>query len=213
MMATNPRWRQPLRVWRDYFAGWIETPDTEAQMLASVMFDLRPIGGARHLFDDLQEETLEAAGRNSIFVGHMTANSLKHTPPLGLFRGFATVRSGEHRNQLDLKMNGVVPVVDLARLYALRGGLRPVNTRARLEAALAAGLISGSGGRDLIDAYDLIAETRLKMQAAEAAAGAPPDNFMAPSELSDLERSHLRDAFVVVRTMQSAAGQGKGILG
>jgi CBS domain-containing protein len=213
MMATNPRWRQPLRVWRDYFRSWIAEPDEEAQMLASVMFDLRPIGGARHLFDDLQEATLAAAAKNSIFVSHMTANSLKHAPPLGLFRGFATVRSGEHKNQLDLKMNGVVPVVDLARLYALRGQITEVNTRARLEAALQAGLISGTGGRDLIDAYDLIAETRLERQAEDVRAGRKPDNFMAPSDLSDLERSHLRDAFVVVRTMQSAAGQGSGMLG
>ncbi|MEM6739804.1 MAG: putative nucleotidyltransferase substrate binding domain-containing protein, partial [Pseudomonadota bacterium] len=131
---------------------------------------------------------------------------------LGLFRGFATVRSGEHKNQLDLKMNGVVPVVDLGRLYALTGGSREVNTRARLEAALAGGVISGTGGRDLIDAYDLIAETRLEHQAEEVRAGAQPDNFMPPSDLSDLERSHLRDAFVVVRTMQSAVGQGKGLL-
>jgi len=212
MMATNPRWRQPLRVWRDYFAGWIATPDPEAQMLASVMFDLRPIGGADHLFENLREEVLAAAGRNSIFVSHMVANSLKHTPPLGLFRGFATIRSGERKNQLDLKMNGVVPVVDLGRLYALMGGLMQVNTRARLEAALAAGIISGTGGRDLIDAYDLIAETRLEKQAEDVRAGARPDNFMAPSDLSDLERSHLRDAFVVVRTMQSAVGHGKGML-
>ncbi len=213
MMATNPRWRQPLHVWRDYFRRWIAAPDSEAQMLASVMFDLRPIGGARHLFDALRDETLAAAARNSIFVGHMTANSLKHVPPLGLFRGFATIRSGEHKNELDLKMNGVVPVVDLGRLYALGGELREVNTRLRLEAALKAGLISGAGGRDLIDAYDLIAETRLERQAEEVRAGRAPDNFMAPSDLSDLERSHLRDAFVVVRTMQSAAGQGKGMLG
>ncbi|MEM6741944.1 MAG: DUF294 nucleotidyltransferase-like domain-containing protein, partial [Pseudomonadota bacterium] len=128
MMATNPRWRQQLAVWRRYFAGWIANPDPKAQMLASVMFDLRPIGGAKHLFDGLQAETLAAAGKNSIFVGHMVANSLGHTPPLGLFRGFATVRSGEHKNQLDLKMNGVVPVVDLGRLYALTGGSREVNT-------------------------------------------------------------------------------------
>ena len=36
MMATNPRWCQPLRIWRDYFASWIEKPDPEAQMLASM---------------------------------------------------------------------------------------------------------------------------------------------------------------------------------
>ena len=209
MMATNPKWCQPVRVWRDYFEGWVARPDPMAQMLASVMFDLRPIGGATALFRDLQAETLENAARNSIFVAHMISNSLKHTPPLGLLRGFATIRSGEHRNHIDMKLNGVVPVVDLGRIYALRGKLTVVNTRARLLAAEEAGVISVSGARDLIEAYDLIAESRLKNQAALVKMGRKPDNFLAPSDLSDFERSHLRDAFVVVRTMQSsAAGRG-----
>jgi len=213
MMATAERWCQPVRVWRDYFAGWIAKPSPEAQMLASVMFDLRPIGGAAGLFGDLQAETLEAAAKNSIFVAHMISNSLKHTPPLGLIRGFATIRSGEHRNQIDLKHNGVVPVADLARVYALQGRLSPANTRARLLAAAEAGVISRSGAEDLTLAYDLIAETRLSNQARAIRAGRKPDNYLAPAELSDFERSHLRDAFVVVRTMQSAVGHGKGMLG
>ncbi|MCB2104805.1 MAG: histidine kinase, partial [Rhodobacteraceae bacterium] len=213
MMATNPRWCQKVSVWRDYFRGWIATPNPEAQMLASVMFDLRPIGGAASLFGNLQAATLEAAAKNSIFVAHMVSNSLKHTPPLGLLRGFATIRSGEHRNQIDLKHNGVVPVADLARVYALQGRLAAANTRARLLAAAEAGVISAAGARDLTEAYDLIAETRLANQARQIKAGRKPDNYLAPSDLSDFERSHLRDAFVVVRTMQSAVGQGKGMLG
>jgi CBS domain-containing protein len=213
MMATNPRWCQPVRVWRQYFMGWIARPDPEAQMLASVMFDLRPIGGSVALFRDLQAETLAAAARNSIFLAHMISNSLKHTPPLGLLRGFATIRSGEHRNHVDMKMGGVIPVVDLGRVYAMQGRLGAVNTRARLLAAEAAHVISASGARDLIEAYDMIAGFRLESQAALVKAGRKPDNFMAPSDLSDFERSHLRDAFVVVRTMQSALGHGKGALG
>jgi CBS domain-containing protein len=147
--------------------GWIAKPSPEAQMLASVMFDLRPIGGHFSLFADLQEETLAAASKNSIFVAHMVSNSLKHQPPLGLFRGFATVRSGEHKNTIDLKHNGVVPVTDLGRVYALKGRLTEVNTRARLLAAIEAGSVSATGGRDLIDAYDMIAQTRLEHQAAQ----------------------------------------------
>jgi CBS domain-containing protein len=212
MMATNIKWRQPLRVWRQYFRSWITTPNPEAQMLASVMFDLRPIGGDFSLFSDLQSETLGAAAKNSIFVGHMIANSLKHHPPLGLFRSFATVRSGEHKNRIDLKMNGVVPVVDLGRIYALQGSLPEVNTRARLLAAIEAKTVSASGGGDLLAAYDMIAETRLAHQAAQIRNGTAPDNFMAPTDLSDFERSHLRDAFVVIKTMQNAAGSGRGIL-
>lgn len=212
MMATNPRWRQPRRIWRNYFEDWITHPSPEAQMLASVMFDLRAIGGDASLLAGLQAETLGMAAQNSIFVAHMISNSLKHQPPLGLIRGFATIRSGQHQGHIDMKMNGVVPVADLARVYALKGRLAPVNTRARLEAAEAAGVISGNGARDLIAAYDLIQTLRLQNQAHLVRAGRRPDNYLAPSDLADIERSHLRDAFVVVRTMQSALGQGRGVL-
>ncbi|GHB45668.1 histidine kinase [Pseudovibrio japonicus] len=212
MMATNPRWSQPLAVWKSYFEGWIKTPDPEAQMLSSVMFDLRPIGGDTSLFEDLQAQTLEASSRNSIFVAHMISNSLKHTPPLSLLRGLATIRSGEHKNSLDMKHNGVVPVVDLARIYALQGQIGAVNTRARLEEARETGQLSKSGAGDLLDAYDLIAETRIQHQADLVKQGAQPDNFLQPSTLSDFERSHVRDAFVVVKSMQSAIGHGRGML-
>ncbi|RNF33160.1 DUF294 nucleotidyltransferase-like domain-containing protein [Paracoccus methylarcula] len=213
MMATNPRWRQPRDVWRRYFRDWIASPDPEAQMLASVMFDLRAIGGDGALLAGLQVETLERAEKNSIFVAHMVTNSLKHRPPLGLIGGFATIRSGEHRDHIDMKHGGVVPVTDLARIYALQGRLTPVNTRARLQDAEAKGVISGSGARDLIAAYDLIQTVRLDNQADLIGAGRPPDNYLSPAGLPDFERSHLRDAFVVVRGMQSAAGHGKGFLG
>ncbi|MEH6772452.1 MAG: DUF294 nucleotidyltransferase-like domain-containing protein [Cereibacter changlensis] len=210
MMATNPQWRQPLKVWREYFQRWVQQPDPMAQMLSSVMFDLRPIGGDTTLFEALQVDTLHMAAKNSIFVAHMIANSLKHTPPLGLIRGFATIRSGEYKNHIDLKHNGVVPVTDLGRVYALIGRLSAANTRARLQGAEATGVISISGARDLIEAYDMIAQIRLENQARLIRSGRAPDNFLAPSDLSDFERSHLRDAFVVVRTMQSALGSARG---
>ena len=206
MMATNPRWRQPRQVWQRYFADWINEPDEEAQMLASVMFDLRPIAGDVAIFEDLQAQTLALAKKNSIFVRHMIGNALKHQPPLGVFRGLSLIRSGAHKNTLDLKHAGVVPITDLGRVYALKGGITELNTPARIRAAAGAGIISELGGRDLIDAYDFIAETRLNHQAAQIRAGAQPDNFMDPATFSELERNHLRDAFLVVKTMQSALG-------
>ena len=88
--------------------------------------------------------------------------------------------------------------------------LRPVNTRKRIEAATGTNAVSASGGQDLLDAYDVIAQARLEHQARQVAAGKAPDNYLPPPDLSDFERSHLRDAFVVVRTMQAAVGQGRG---
>ncbi len=112
-----------------------------------------------------------------------------------------------------MKHNGVVPVTDLARVYALQGASARSTHRARLEEAEARGVISATGGRDLIAAYDMIQTVRLENQAHLVRAGRRPDNYLSPADLSDFERSHLRDAFVVVRGMQSAVGHGKGMLG
>lgn len=210
MMATNLRWRQPRRVWRKYFADWIAEPDTEAQMLASVMFDLRAISGTETLYGSLQDEVLTKARSDTIFLAHMVTNARKHTPPLNLFRGFALIRSGEHKNTVDLKHSGVVPIVDLGRLYALKGHLTVANTRERLVAAGDAGIISKRGARDLIDAFDLIADTRLAHQARQVRMGQKPDNYLALGDISELERSHLRNAFMIIRTMQSSLGSWSG---
>src|SRR5690606_39746644 len=85
--------------------------------------------------------------------------------PSGLIRAFSTVRSGPYRSHIDMKHNGVIPVTDLARVYALQGRITDVNTRSRLLAAQEAGVISESGARDLIEAYDVIAMLRLQNQA------------------------------------------------
>ena len=204
MMATNPKWCQPVRVWRKYFQDWIQHPNPMAQMLASVMFDLRPISGDFSLFGGIQTDTLNHAGANSIFQAHMTSNSLKHTPPLGLFRGFALIRSGEHKDTLDLKHSGTVPIVDIARLYAIRAGVESVNTRDRLKRAQSFGVLSEDGAKDLIDAYDLISDIRIEHQARLVKDGKKPDNFVKPSSLSALERNYLKNAFSVIKTIQSA---------
>lgn len=207
VMAMNPEWRQPLRQWMRYFDGWIESPEPKALMLSSIFFDLRPLAGDFDLFRQLSEHVLEKSRKNRIFLSYMTSNSLTHQPPLGFFRNFVLIRGGEHANTLDLKHNGVVPIVDLARIYSLSIGIKPVNTRERLEAVVEAGELSSSGGADLLDAMEFIGTVRLQHQARQIRRGDNPDNFVSPKVLSQFERNHLKDAFSVVRTLQAALGQ------
>lgn len=203
MMATNSEWRQPVSKWRSYFADWIDHPGPKAQMLASVMFDLRPIHGPRELFDELHQTTLERARKNSIFVAHLLSNALTHRPPVGFFGTFST-EGGEHRGTINLKQNGVVPVVDIARVYALEASIAEVNTHRRLEEGRSASVMSQDGAADLLAAFEFIAITRLRHQARQIRAGKKPDNYMAPDEVSHLERDQLKKAFQVVKTIQSA---------
>lgn len=203
MMATTRKWRQPLAQWQRYFRSWISEPEPEAQMLASVMFDLRPVRGTTRLIDDLWAVSLEKARSNSVFIAHIVSNALTHTVPLGFLHNFVLIRGGEHDQQLDLKMNGVAPIVDMARIYALKAGVSAANTGDRLRAAAAAGIVSEQGMHNLLDALEFIATVRIKAQVRAVKAGQPPSNYLSPADLSRIERKHLRDAFLMVRAMQS----------
>ncbi|MEO1207563.1 MAG: DUF294 nucleotidyltransferase-like domain-containing protein [Pseudomonadota bacterium] len=209
MMATNPKWRQPLHVWRGYFQSWIQTPQPMAQMLASVMFDLRPIYGQTGLFENVQTETLEMARKNSIFTAHMVMNSMKHTPPLGLFGQLTTTKTDDGRHAVDMKHSGVVPIVDIARVYALSAGITAVNTHRRLEAGREASVLSQDGARSLLAAFEFIAMTRLRHQAEQIRSGNKPDNFLVPVEISPLERTQLKDTFAVVKTIQQSLANAR----
>lgn len=211
MMAMTAKWRQPLSVWRRYFRKWIDQPEPMAQMLASVMFDLRAIRGDESLYQALRDEMLPHARANSIFIAHMLSNSLTHTPPLGFFGNLSVPRMGEHKGEIDLKHGGVVPIIDLARIYALEAAIPEVNTHRRLEAGRKASVLSEEGARDLLDAFEFISITRLRHQATQIRAGKKPNNYLSPAELSHFERSHLRDAFTVVKTLQSALASSRQI--
>lgn len=205
MMAMTDQWRQPLAEWKRYFRRWIEQPQPKALMLSSVFFDMRPIAGDTGLFDELRAEVLKRAKGARIFLAHLTSNALTHQPPLGFFRNFVLISGGDHDKTLDLKHSGIVPIVDLARIYALDAGHPAVNTYERLEAAREAGKISKQGADDLLDALEFLGIVRLRHQARQIREGAKADNYVPPSELSGFERSHLKDAFAVVKSMQGAA--------
>lgn len=204
VMATNDKWRQPLSVWKRYFAKWIDTPEPEALMLSSIFFDMRALHGADNLYADLRKFVIDKSTGNRIFLSFMAGNALSHQPPLGFFKNFVLIRGGEHDHTFDLKHNGVVPIIDLARTYALDVGLTEINTEDRLKAAVERKVISQAGANDLLDALEFISITRLRHQAKQIQNGEKADNFMAPDDMSHFERNHLKDAFNVVKTMQSA---------
>ena len=203
MMAMTDSWRQPLATWRGYFDQWIGQPEPKALMLTCVFFDLRCIHGDATLFRQLRDHVHQRTRGQAIFLAHMAANALTHQPPLGFFRNFVLIRGGEHDHTLDLKHNGIIPIVDLARVYALAAGSDAVNTQERLLALDGSG-VSSRGAQDLRDALEFIGQVRIRHQARQIRDGGQADNFMSPDALSPFERSHLKEAFAVVRTMQGA---------
>lgn len=207
IMAMTDSWRQPQRRWAQYFRQWVEEPDPKALMLTSVFFDLRAVHGQAGLLDSLRQEVLQKTRGNSLFLAHMVSNVLKFRPPLGLFGQISPIRGGEHAGTVDLKHNGIAPAVSLARIYALAGGLAAVNTDERLELAAQSAEVSPQGARDLRDALEFLGQLRIRHQSRQAALNQPSDNYLALREISNFERSQLKDAFAVVNSLQDVLDQ------
>jgi len=204
VMASNSKWRLPLDQWKACFNNWITVPEEKALMHANIFFDLRCVAGDGELVERLKESIRDDARKNEIFLALMAKNAMKFQPPLGFFRQFVLERSGDHKDTLDLKRHGIMPIVEIARIRSLAVGELRVSTRNRLLAAAGANEITATDAANLIDALDFIEKLRIEHQGRQLQAGSKPDNHLSPDELSPLTRQNLKAAFAQVRISQAA---------
>ena len=201
-MASNPRWCQPDSAWRGYFSSWMQTPQPEQVLRASIFFDLRPIAGDESLGRALWDWVCDRAPAQTLFLRYMAKAALEHHVPLGLFGGFVVERSGAHRDTLDLKARGIFPMTQAMRVYALSLGLRETNTLERLMAAGVHGVFTSEQVDELRDAYEVISRVRLNHQLSCLESGRPPDNFINPESLRKGDRILLKEAFKSLAWLQ-----------
>jgi CBS domain-containing protein len=204
VMASNSRWCQPLAAWLGYFTSWLGKTDRKAVMLAVNFLDMRTIWGEDALRRRLVAEVLPRCRDDKVFLAYLASHALANRPPLGFFRNFVLAGSGAHEGAVDLKRHGLLPIVDLARVYALAGGVESVATLDRLEESRAAGTLSEEGAENLSAAFEFISLIRSKHQAQQLRSGGEVDNFVKPDALTAMERRHLKDSFAVIATLQDA---------
>ncbi|HRP95012.1 MAG TPA: DUF294 nucleotidyltransferase-like domain-containing protein [Rhodocyclaceae bacterium] len=202
IMATNPKWRQPRRVWRDYFTDWIDRPTPESLLNSAIFFDLDGVWGRTEWVAELRELIARKARGNPRFLACMARNALLRTPPLGFFKDFVMESDGRQSNTINMKRRGTAPLADLIRVHALAVGSKAQSSFERLRDIIDAQILPHGRGQDLHDAFEFISMVRIRHQAEDLAAGRDPDNSIEPEKLSDFERKNLRDAFLILANAQ-----------
>ncbi len=170
-MASNPRWRQPLQTWTNYFHQWISEAELHGTEDALIFFDMRPIAGDFSLYQKLaaaNREWLKEAGMFKSVLGFISTTD---KPPLGFFRNLVLERSGEHKNQLDLKRFGTGPIVNAARLLALDAGIEHTNTSDRLSALSSGPEQDPTIFQDMQEAFEFLTLLRLQCQLGQVRDG------------------------------------------
>jgi CBS domain-containing protein len=203
MMASNSRWRKPYPVWVGYFDSWMSTAEPMETLNAKIFFDFRPAYGSPEIANLLREHLTETAQHSRFVIRHLARDFIEAQTPLSFFRNFMVEKDGEHKNRFDLKLRGLVPFVDFARMMALRYGIKETNTLERLQMLATFGHMSEEMVRETVEAYEFIMQVRLTHQLKMIEAGTTPHNFVDPAQLSDLERMTLKAAFDVINRLQT----------
>lgn len=202
IMATNPKWRQPLAVWKRYFSEWIERPNPKALLNSSIFFDLDSVSGQADHVEQLRELIAHKASRNPNFLALMARNSLNRTPPLGIFRTFVMEQDGKQRNIINLKGRGTAPLTDLIRVHALAIGSTAQNSHDRLDDIAQTRLMPREQVERLRYALEFLSLARIRHQALDIQEGREPNNYIEPENVSAAERHGLKDAFQVLSHAQ-----------
>jgi CBS domain-containing protein len=201
-MASNPLWRQPLRVWKEYFTKWINAPTPEAILFSVIVFDFRPVYGDIGLADKLRDHLVQALKGQGMFLAFMAELTVSLRPPLGFFKTFVVEKSGEHKDELNLKFKCIAPLLDIVRLFSLEKGVTETSTLERLEALRTRHPIVMEYGEELEQAFEFIMLLRIHHQYEQIEKGEEPDNFINPDNLSNLEKKILKESCQIISKIQ-----------
>ena len=195
-MAT--RWCKPLASWRELFTNWIRLPEPQALLDSAIFFDFRPVAGTLGLNE--LDEIITAAKSEQLFLSHLARGALDFYPPLGFFN-----RLRSENGKLDLKKGAIAPIVGLARVAALAAGSRERSTLERLERAKITGRFLGSeDATALAEIFPMLFQLRLRAQLNARASNMAIDHTVRLSDLTVLERRHLKEALVIIKRIQNA---------
>jgi CBS domain-containing protein len=202
VMASNPQWCLSLQEWKSTFAGWIMNSSQEALLNASIFFDFRALYGDNTLAEELRDWLLFISRDNGRFLHQMAVDALSIQPPLGFVRDFVLGKE----NKLDLKLNGVTPFVNAARIFSLATGVAHTSTIQRLRSSALKMKIPAAEIEAWVDGFLFIQVLRLRHHDEEKAKGIKDedlDNLIDPEHLNELDRRILKEAFRQARKLQT----------
>ena len=155
------------------------------------------------LIEELRQNLIHSLDGWSGFLRHLTENALYFKPPIGFFRNFVVESKGRHRNAFDIK-SAMTPIVDFARVYALKHGIEATNTLARLDQLRIQKVISVPEYEELEKAYSFLMQLRFVRQiTAIMDDDAKPDNYINPKKLTQIEQTTLKEIFKRVEKFQA----------
>ncbi len=203
IMAKNDFWRRPLSEWIMCLRKWMSNPTPENILNYSMFSDLRTIYGDISLEKALKKEIKIMVEENELFLAHMANNSLRFSPPLGIFGNIKVESQGENKGRLDVKKAGIFPITEGIKILSLEAGELNGGTFTKIRKLWGKDILSEDDLLEMEDTFDFFMRLRLKNNIKQYLRGENPSNYINPKELKTIERDNLKQGFRVVNKFQN----------
>jgi PAS domain S-box-containing protein len=197
--AAQTEWRLTLAGWRDRFGDWIRNAEPKALMQVNIFFDFRALWGEVDPAEELRRHIFARVGERPVFLRHLAADTMEFRAPLDALGRIRADHSGE--DHLDVK-GAMLHVVNFARIYSLRHGIRETGTVARLTALGQGNHLPADTVQETLHAWRHLSEVRLRLQVDRLDRGLVPDNRVVLPSLSAWDRAVLKLALAQIGHLQ-----------
>ncbi len=213
VMATNPKYRGDLESWKGKAAEWIGSPGVEEKEVVDVLvfLDFRCNSGDQKIENQLRDHVFSLVDKHGAFLGRLARYVVDVQVPLGFFKHFVVERNGQHKNKLNFKTFGLVPLVSCIKLLAWRERVSETNTLARIHALASKGLLRPDTSEFLEQAFETFLSLKIKNNLSDLDLGREPSNYLDPALLSTREKQMLKEAFLAVSELQKMTKETLGI--
>lgn len=198
MMASNPDWCKTLSEMKQLVNHWIQSPGPEEVLMTAIFFDFRFEFGNIELYNDLKSTILKLKKDQDVYIRFLVKSATSTPPPLSFFRKFIIEKNGEYKDMFDIKLRGISPLSDCARVLALdEGFMTTSNTYERYQALKQADPANAILYDDAAEAYLDLLSFRLQFALKNEDSG----RYINIEQLDKLHRIYLRRTFVPTRQL------------
>jgi CBS domain-containing protein len=201
IMISNPQWRKNTSEFGQMTRQWLMLPSGDSLMNLAIFMDAHAVCGDARLLEDVQRGLMRIATDNDVMLSRFAAAIDSFGSSYGWLNRL--LGRGESDQHLNIKKEGIFPLVHGVRSLALAHHITPIGTAARIVALVNDGKLDAGMGTDLTDSLHFFMGLKLKAGLAELDTGKSVTGNIDVARLSTLDRDLLKDALGVVKRFKT----------
>lgn len=201
IMLSNPQWRRTACEWGLTIRQWVMLPDSHSLMNLAIFMDAHAVCGDASLLREVKHGASERVMTSDVMLSRFAA-------AIDAFGNEASwwtrwLGRADHELALNLKKEGVFPLVHGVRSLALAHRVAQTSTVARIAALVQLAQLTPELGNDLKDSLHVFMGLKLRAGLTELEQGMPVSGTVNSAALGTLDRDLLQDAIGVVKRFRA----------